>query len=554
MSVMVSRVKEKAWSLLMHYGMVQWNNRTPHCAHNCSGHGDCINGTCFCEIQFVGEECKLTNTSYFAVFATVFFLVAFVCFVQLVMCIIAEWQRLKAPSFVRAFRITTQKLLYFVVFLATLIRGAYFTSPASFEEEGWSRGLVSAYYPLLLSGSSLIVCFWAEIFHLRDLKWKHRQFLSKSFIGFVVFNSICFSLLIIEFFISWSVPDPKRKRFYETVFNGCYAALFLIVLVFFLIYGIEVYFKIRGGFLLDETPAPTEEARQLFKNDKEKERVVETVDTSQLHQSRLGLLSQAFMLTFVVFFLWSETLGDFWKYRVSISQRNLFNLVFRVMEIGAALWFPCVLWNCISPEQLWILNPKKLFKTEIKEAVENQEMRFVHKAEGPSNGEDLGECWICYDSRPESGQLIQPCGCKGDVRVVHDNCLKKWFMESGVPSQGRKHCHVCGMEYRLTYTSKVGVTGYLMAQHWASSVAIMGVMAICISAAMAVVHLLTNAVAKVLTVGTALLVIYVCVRFLCLKQMEAYQRARVNTLNIESNLPTISDSLPLETGKQIAIL
>ncbi len=30
------------------------------------------------------------------------------------------------------------------------------------------------------------------------------------------------------------------------------------------------------------------------------------------------------------------------------------------MEIGVALWFPCVLWNCIRPEQLWCLNPKKI--------------------------------------------------------------------------------------------------------------------------------------------------------------------------------------------------
>lgn len=29
--------------------------------------------------------------------------------------------------------------------------------------EGWSSSLMSAYYPLLLSGSSLVVCFWAEV-------------------------------------------------------------------------------------------------------------------------------------------------------------------------------------------------------------------------------------------------------------------------------------------------------------------------------------------------------------------------------------------------------
>jgi hypothetical protein len=36
-----------------------------------------------------------------------------------------------------------------------------FLFQAAFEE-GWSSSLMSAYYPLLLSGSSLVVCFWAE--------------------------------------------------------------------------------------------------------------------------------------------------------------------------------------------------------------------------------------------------------------------------------------------------------------------------------------------------------------------------------------------------------
>lgn len=34
-----------ALKFLMHYGMV-----TQKCADNCSGHGECQNGTCFCEV------------------------------------------------------------------------------------------------------------------------------------------------------------------------------------------------------------------------------------------------------------------------------------------------------------------------------------------------------------------------------------------------------------------------------------------------------------------------------------------------------------------------
>ena len=40
--------------------------------------------------------------------------------------------------------------------------------------------------------------------------------------------------------------------------------------------------------------------------------------------------------------------------------RNTHDIIFRTIEIGVALWFPCVLWNCIRPEQLWCLNPKKI--------------------------------------------------------------------------------------------------------------------------------------------------------------------------------------------------
>lgn len=38
-----------------------------------------------------------------------------------------------------------------------------------------------------------------------------------------------------------------------------------------------------------------------------------SVNHSQLHQSRLGLVSQALMLILIVGFLASETLSEFWK-------------------------------------------------------------------------------------------------------------------------------------------------------------------------------------------------------------------------------------------------
>ena len=40
---------------------------------------------------------------------------------------------------------------------------------------------------------------------------------------------------------------------------------------------------------------------------------MQSIDMAQLHQSRLGLISQAVMLIITVCFLLSEILGEFWK-------------------------------------------------------------------------------------------------------------------------------------------------------------------------------------------------------------------------------------------------
>lgn len=89
---------------------------------------------------------------------------------------------------------------------------------------------------------------------------------------------------------------PNRNT-YSHIFNGCYAALLLIVVVFFLIYGVEVFFKIRGEFIYD-----------CGANNGS-----DNINSVQVHHARFGLLSQAVMMIVIVGFLASEMLGDFWK-------------------------------------------------------------------------------------------------------------------------------------------------------------------------------------------------------------------------------------------------
>ena len=104
---------------------------------------------------------------------------------------------------------------------------------------------------------------------------------------------ITYSLFIVELcLIKYLEANSLDKDLYLGVFNGIYATLMFIVVIFFLIYGIEVYVKVRGAFRTDESLVS---------------------DKSQLHQSRLGFISQAILLSFTVFFILSDVLGSFWK-------------------------------------------------------------------------------------------------------------------------------------------------------------------------------------------------------------------------------------------------
>ena len=57
------------------------------CSSNCSGNGVCFNGSCYCQIQFDGQECNRINFAYHVAFASIFFLLALTSLIQLVMCI-----------------------------------------------------------------------------------------------------------------------------------------------------------------------------------------------------------------------------------------------------------------------------------------------------------------------------------------------------------------------------------------------------------------------------------------------------------------------------------
>ncbi|XP_022902573.2 uncharacterized protein [Onthophagus taurus] len=508
------------------------------CNSDCSGRGECHNGTCYCEIRYSGDYCNFPNLPYHAAIGGLFLLVALVCAIQLVMCIVFEYRRLKAPTFLKACKITTQKLLYFVTFLASAIRGGYFLSPENFKF-GWSRSLLSAYYPLLMSGSSLLVCFWAEVFHLRDICWERPQFLSKSFFGFISFNIISYSFLLAEVVVTQIASSPTDDiNFYTHLFNGCYAVLLFVVVIFFLIYGVEVFFKVRGGFIAKQVQiGSTPENEPLRPDDLRPE-----INNSQLHQSRVGLLSHALMLIVIVGFLFSETLSEFWKTKVPVYSRNWHDILFRVVEIGVAIWFPAVLWNCMQPSELWILNPKKLLAKldqKTSEYLPSQEVCTLESDEF----EKTEECWICYDDKNEP--FIKPCACTGDLSSVHHDCLKRWLMESPSGSVEKLHCKVCKQPYDVHCTTRLDWEKGFTAQHWGSTAVIVTVLCVTVAGAWIVIQLFENSYIRIIAASIALLIIYVCIKFLGQNTVTAYQRAKLGGLNISGRVTTISANITI---------
>ncbi|KAI5631807.1 RING-variant domain-containing protein [Phthorimaea operculella] len=445
----------------------------------------------------------------------------------------------------------------------------------------------------------------SQVFHLRDIRWERPRFLSKSFLAFVTFNLINYSLLAAEV-LTTNVAGTslEKKNFYQHVFNGCYAVLLFIVVIFFLIYGVEVYFKLRGEFLKETkvctiiaprpgTSSADDDARAtLVKQGIETDATEgrgeldrRAVDVSQLHQSRLGLVSQALMLILIAGFLASETLSEFWKTKVPVVSRNWHDVVFRLAEIGVALWFPCVLWNSMAPERLWLLNPRRLLAKQLDDNKLHELLQQDRNVETDSlvDGSSLGggrDCWICYDSS-RAEPLIRPCRCTGDVAAVHHDCLRRWLVESSANPDGLK-CKVCNTPYIVQETNRVEWERGFTWAHWArTALAVAGMVGaggaawlvaqlcespvpriatagcalivcyICVrqlwalkvtlalvgmkvagGAAWLVAQLCESPVPRIATAGCALIVCYICVRFLGTNTVSAYQRAKVSSLKI----------------------
>eukprot|EP00118_Oscarella_pearsei_P006695 m.30729 g.30729 ORF g.30729 m.30729 type:complete len:530 (+) comp31382_c0_seq3:134-1723(+) len=394
-------------------------NATDLCLSACSSsRGVCVGGNCACFVQYRGGDCESLNLPYVISFGSLFCLISVISFSQLVLLSLSDYQKADKNKWSAAFKRTTAKILHLLTALATLTRGLYFILK-DHVSNNWSLNLQSAYYPLLLCSVALVVCFWAEIY-AKGSCISESQFLHHSSMYYSVFCFLMLGIIGME----WLLNILLGKQAVSWVFDGLWAGLILFVLIFFVVYGVLVFGKVKGAFvpLLHQTNA------------------------QQLCMSRVGVFSQATFQLLVVFLLvFNHTSQE--HYRWSLTGINIGLVSLRLLELGITLWFICALWNCRQPENLWILNPSRILKCCDGSEEEHSSILIKQSDNYRSTSEinKKGQCWICYD-RDSTDVLIRPCKCSGDLSAVHHDCLKKWVMQEGGKasfSQSSDHPHPC---------------------------------------------------------------------------------------------------------------
>ncbi|UYV70307.1 hypothetical protein LAZ67_7002482 [Cordylochernes scorpioides] len=350
-----------------------------------------------------------------------------------------------------------------------------------------------------------------QAWQTRLRKESSQQFLTKSLLAFVLFNVLIYSLLAAQLFLLHSSPLQVGNLFQAmiasaltvlvtTVFNGLYALLMLVVLTFFLIYGINMFVKLRGQFA---------------------EATGERLETDhwQVQQSRLGLVSLTVLLGGTAGLLACE--GPLAQ--SPVPHRNAHQLAIRVAELAVAIWFPCALWNCACPAQLWLLNPRRLWRPLTAAPTGHGEGKALV---APPAGT---ECWICYDSqRTDAGPLIQPCRCRGDGGAVHHDCLRKWLVQSL-----RARCAVCGENYQLA-----GTKWRPAPAPWLRAVAVVLVTSATVGGCGLALRLLPSPGLRVLALGLAMVSLHLGLRLLGFSLLSALRRSRLASVRILHRPPS----------------
>jgi len=444
----------------------------------CLNSGNLEKGLCVCPIQFAGSLCERRNASYTAAFVSIFSLLFLAVASQLVRCVYLEYRA--RLSFSSAFRVTTQKLLLAVLIALSGERVIFFALQGHLTER-WLEPLDSFYFPAITTALSLIACYWSEMFFLEqtsDKATRTAQFLSKSSVAFTVFNVVLHTSVATNFLVS-GLGYHWAFNSFDGTFLCILALLLFVVCVIVLAIGVEMFFKVKGAFTKQERLG------DHF--------TVGDINRKVALKSRVAIVFQGIVIVGIVLSALTAATQVLWKRKVDVTTVNVHDILRRVFEVAGVVWFLGALSGNSASEKLWLLNPKCLFmrdETGADEDIERSplltgkkkllkhgdDVTSTSKSSSPSSSaallakkshrevknyktfsggnnnlaggfeplESTGECWICLDS-DRDGKFIQPCLCKGGMKKVHHDCLRRWLQY--LPEGRSASCSACKHSY-----------------------------------------------------------------------------------------------------------
>ena len=151
------------------------------------------------------------------------------------------------------------------------------------------------------------------------------------------------------------------------------------------------------------------------------------------------------------------------------------------------------------------------------------------------------DCWICYDpDRNDCGPMIHPCDCRGDVGAVHHDCLRRWLVEvkslpytemyknvrnvftylthfstnlQSADNPEALKCKVCSAPYMVEKGSQFSLSHGFTPRQWLQTASLVTMMCMSLGGSWAVIQLYSEPWIRMLAVGIALLIQYLCLRY-----------------------------------------
>eukprot|EP00731_Ephydatia_muelleri_P030731 Em0022g245a len=407
--------------------------------------GECTTGMCVCKVWSTGGNC-----GYIAAFASISYLLFAVATVQLILCMVNDGLKESQLKCKRAFSINTQKCLLGTVMAATGTRAIYFTLQYARIPDEWGDVILTLYYPVLLTGLSMLVSFWAESYYTSVGNFLQCH---KYSLALVIFNVLVYLLFVADIIATPILADNEQEQLRKSdIIGSLFAVFFIMFLAGFLHFAIRLFFRPDWQHL----DVPKINFRQQFCS------CFGVV--SHALQCRVTTNTWRLREVFIILFLLFNLVSQFLP--VNIESHLAGSLVVRIIELGLPVWFCCSLWNYKHPNNLWILNPQLLLdrvnlgtNTEGR-APDTEETTPLcpsgstksYGAFGLENSGDTSSgsseaCWICLDETDKKN-LLQFCKCSS---VAHQDCLQKWLFrrvsDTDVTEEECLRCQACREKY-----------------------------------------------------------------------------------------------------------